>query len=36
LAASQQQEVANAFMKFMADPANAALLRNGNMEPPAR
>jgi len=36
LAVSQQQEVANAFVKFMADPANAALLRKGAMEPPAR
>src|SRR5229473_2806388 len=36
LAVSQQQEVANAFIKFMADPANAALLRKGDMEPPAR
>jgi len=36
LAVSQQQEVANAFMKFMIDPANAALLRKGDMEPPAR
>ena len=36
LAVSQQQEVANAFIKFMANPANAALLRKGDMEPPAR
>jgi len=36
LAVSQQQEVANAFMKFMADPANVALLRKGDMESPAR
>jgi len=36
LAVSQQQEVANAFIKFMADPANAALIRKGDMEPPAR
>jgi molybdate transport system substrate-binding protein len=36
LAVSQQQEVANAFIKFMADPANAALLRKGDMEPLAR
>jgi molybdate transport system substrate-binding protein len=36
LAVSQQQEVANAFIKFMADPANAALLRKGYMEPPER
>jgi molybdate transport system substrate-binding protein len=32
LTASKQQEVANAFIKFMADPANAALLRKGDME----
>jgi molybdate transport system substrate-binding protein len=36
LAVSQQQEVANAFIKFMADPANAGLLRKGDMEPPKR
>jgi molybdate transport system substrate-binding protein len=36
LAVCQQQEVANAFITFMADPANAALLRKGDMEPPAR
>jgi molybdate transport system substrate-binding protein len=36
LAVSQQQEVANAVIKFMADPANATLLRKGDMEPPAR
>jgi molybdate transport system substrate-binding protein len=36
LAVSRQQEVANAFIKFMADPANAALLRKGDMEPPER
>jgi molybdate transport system substrate-binding protein len=36
LAVSQQQEVASAFVKFMADPANAALLRKGAMEPPVR
>jgi molybdate transport system substrate-binding protein len=36
LAVSQQQEVASAFIKFMADPANAALLRKGDMEPPER
>jgi molybdate transport system substrate-binding protein len=36
LAVSQQQEVASAFVRFMADPANAALLRQGAMEPPAR
>ena len=32
LTASKQPEVANAFIKFMADPANAALLRKGDME----
>jgi molybdate transport system substrate-binding protein len=36
LAVSEQHEVANAFIKFMADPANAALLRKGDMEPPER
>jgi molybdate transport system substrate-binding protein len=36
LAVSRQQEVANAFIKFMTDPANAALLRKGSMEPPER
>jgi molybdate transport system substrate-binding protein len=36
LAVSRQQEVANAFIKFMTDPANAALLREGSMEPPER
>jgi molybdate transport system substrate-binding protein len=36
LAVSQQRDVANAFIKFMADPANAALLRKGDMEPPER
>jgi len=36
LAASEQQEVASAFIKFMADPANAELLRKGDMEPPMR
>jgi molybdate transport system substrate-binding protein len=34
LAVSKQPEVAKAFIKFMADPANAALLRKGDMEPP--
>ena len=33
LAVSKQPEVAKAFMKYMADPANAALLRKGAMEP---
>jgi molybdate transport system substrate-binding protein len=36
LAVSQRQEVAHAFIKFMTDPANAALLRRGSMEPPER
>jgi molybdate transport system substrate-binding protein len=36
LAVSQQQEAANAFIRFMTDPANAALLRKGAMEPPER
>jgi molybdate transport system substrate-binding protein len=36
LAVSQQQDAANAFIKFMTDPANAALLRKGSMEPPER
>jgi molybdate transport system substrate-binding protein len=34
LTVSKQPEVAKAFIKFMADPANAALLRKGYMEPP--
>jgi molybdate transport system substrate-binding protein len=36
LAVSRQPEVASAFIAFMADPANAALLRKGDMEPPRR
>ena len=36
LAVSRQQEAANAFIKFMTDPASAVLLRKGSMEPPAR
>jgi molybdate transport system substrate-binding protein len=36
LAVSQQREVAAAFIKFMADPAHAALIRKGDMEPPER
>ena len=36
LTASKQPEVASAFIKFMADPANAPLLRKAAMEPPAR
>ena len=34
LTASKQPEVASAFIKFMADPATAALLKKGDMEPP--
>jgi molybdate transport system substrate-binding protein len=34
LTVSRQPEVAKAFIKFMADPANAPLLRKGDMEPP--
>ena len=34
LTVSKQPEVAKAFIKFMADPANAGLLRKGFMEPP--
>jgi molybdate transport system substrate-binding protein len=36
LTASKQPEAANAFIKFMADPANAPLLRKAAMEPPAK
>jgi molybdate transport system substrate-binding protein len=36
LTASKQPEVAAAFIKFMADPANAPLLRKAAMEPPAK
>jgi molybdate transport system substrate-binding protein len=36
LTVSKQPEVATAFIKYMADPANAALLRKGDMEPPLR
>ena len=36
LTVSKQPEVANAFIRFMADPANAALLKKGAMEPPLR
>lgn len=36
LTASKQPEVAAAFIKFMADPANASLLRKAAMEPPVR
>src|SRR5437764_1573995 len=35
LTASKQPEAASAFAKFMADPANAGLLRKAAMEPPA-
>jgi molybdate transport system substrate-binding protein len=34
LTGSKQPEAASAFIKYMADPANAALLRKGAMEPP--
>ena len=36
LTASKQRDVASAFAKFMADPANAPLLRKAAMEPPAK
>jgi molybdate transport system substrate-binding protein len=36
LAVSREREAATAFIKFMTDPANTALLRNGFMEPPER
>ena len=36
LLAAPQKEAATAFIKFMTDPANTALLRKGFMEPPAR
>ena len=35
LTVSKNPEVAKAFIKFMADPANAALIRKSAMEPPA-
>ena len=35
LTGSKQPEAASAFAKFMADPANAGLLRKAAMEPPA-
>ena len=35
LTGSKQPEVAAAFAKFAADPANAGLLRKAAMEPPA-
>jgi len=34
LTASRQPAVANAFIRFMSDPANTWMLRNGAMEPP--
>jgi molybdate transport system substrate-binding protein len=36
LAVSREREAATAFIKFMTDPANTALLRKGFMEPPER
>jgi molybdate transport system substrate-binding protein len=33
---SKQPELAQALIKFMADPANAALVRKSGMEPPAK
>src|SRR5262249_44426205 len=36
LAAPKPQEAANPFTRFRADPATAALLRKGEMEPPVR
>ncbi len=36
LTVSKQPEVAAAFIKFMADPANAPLLRKAAMEPLAK
>jgi ABC-type thiamine transport system substrate-binding protein len=36
LTASKQPEVAAAFVKFMADPANGPLLRKAAMEPLAK
>jgi molybdate transport system substrate-binding protein len=36
LTVSREQEAAKAFIRFMTDPANAALLRKGFMEPPER
>ena len=33
---SKNQDVARALIKFMADPANAALVRKSGMEPPAK
>jgi molybdate transport system substrate-binding protein len=36
LTASKHPDEARAFMKFMADPANAGLLRKAFMEPPVR
>ena len=36
LAVSKEKDVATAMVKFMGDPANAALVRKSGMEPPAR
>ena len=36
LTASKEPQAAMAFIKFMADPANAGLIRKGSMEPPLR
>jgi molybdate transport system substrate-binding protein len=36
LTGSKQPEAAKAFLTYMGDPANAALIRKGFMEPPAR
>ena len=36
LAVSKEKEFATAMVKFMGDPANAALVRKSGMEPPAR
>jgi molybdate transport system substrate-binding protein len=36
MTSAKQPETAKAFIAYMADPANAALLRKGAMEPPAR
>src|ERR1700704_4017431 len=36
LTGSKQQGGARAFIKYMGDPANAALIRKGFMEPPVR
>jgi len=36
LAVSKEKDVATAMVKYMGDPANAALVRKSGMEPPAR